>query len=195
MYGHSASTEQKEVDKVRKEEEVKNKLLAQGRAVLANEKPPYQWSLEEWTCSRRKVMCMFYKNKDDKAVPSRKNDMFEKYKQTCHRRSLDAVTTGTASSNNTCNIDSEGEGEGDDSDDDNEPLPFVATRKTNKARRTTTVTHQDSAIDTIDNESAAENDESSNEGFVMCDSESSNDDSLDLFPRLSGADNEYCNQK
>jgi hypothetical protein len=63
---------QKEVDKVRKEEEVKNKLLAQVRAVLANEKPPNQWSLEEWTCSRLKVMCMFYKNKDDKALPSRK---------------------------------------------------------------------------------------------------------------------------
>jgi hypothetical protein len=184
---------QKEVDKVRKEEEVKNKLLAQVRAVLANEKPPDQWSLEEWTCSRLKVMCMFYKNKDDKALPSRKNDMFERYKQTRHRRSLEAVTTGTSSSNNTSNIDSEGEGDG--SDDDNEPLTFIETRKTNKARRTTTVTHQDYAMDTIDNESAAENDESSNEGFVMCDSESSDDDSLDLFPRLSGADDEYCNQK
>jgi hypothetical protein len=64
-------------------------------------------------------MCMFYKNKDDKALPSRKNDMFERYTQTRHRRSLDAVTTGTASSNNTSNIDSEGEG--DASDDDNEP--------------------------------------------------------------------------
>jgi hypothetical protein len=136
---------------------------------------------------------MFYKNKDDKALPSRKNDMFERYTQTRHRRSLDAVTTGTASSNNTSNIDSEGEG--DDSDDDNEPLPFIATRKTNKARRTTTVTHQDSAMDTIDNESAAENDESSNKGFMMCDSESIDDDSLDLFPRLSGADDEYGNQK
>jgi hypothetical protein len=50
-------------------------------------------------------------------------------------------------------------------------------------------------MNAIDNESAAENDESSNEGFVMCDSESSNDDdSLDLFPRLSGAGVEYCNQ-
>jgi hypothetical protein len=134
---------------------------------------------------------MFYKNKDDKALRSRKNDMFERYKQTRHRRSLDAATTGTASSNNTSNIDSEG----DDSDDDNEPLPLIVTRKTNKARRTTAVTHQDSAMDTIDNESAAENDESSNEGFEMCDSESSDDDSLDLFPRLSGADDEYCNQK
>jgi hypothetical protein len=37
---------QKEVDKVRKEEEVKNKLLPQVRTVLANEKPPDQWSLE-----------------------------------------------------------------------------------------------------------------------------------------------------
>jgi hypothetical protein len=184
---------QKEVDKVRKEEEVKNKLLAQVRAVLANEKPPNQWSLEEWACSRIKVMCMFYKNKDNKALPSRKNDMFERYKQTRHRRSLDAVTTGTSSSNNTSNIDSEGEG--DDSDDDNEPLPFISTRKTNKARRTTPVTHQDSAMDTIDNESAAENDELSNEGFVMCDSESSDDDSLDLFPRLSGADDEKSNKK
>jgi hypothetical protein len=138
---------------------------------------------------------MFYKNKDDKDLPTRKNDMFDRYKQTRHHhhRSLDAATTGTASSNNTSNIDSEGEG--DDSDDDNEPLPFIATRKKNKARRTTTVTHQDSAMDTIDNESAAENDESSNEGFVMCDSESSDDDSLDLFPRMSGADDEYCNQK
>jgi hypothetical protein len=184
---------QKEVDKVRKEEEVKNKLLAQVRAVLANEKPPDQWSLEEWTCLRLKVMCMFYKNKDDKALPSRKNDMFERYKQTRHRRSLDDVTTGTASSNNTRNIDSEGEG--DDSEDNNEPLPFIATRKTNKARKTTTVTHQESAMDTINNESVAENDESSNEGFVMCDSESSEDDSLDLFPRLRGADDEYCNQR
>jgi hypothetical protein len=34
---------------------------------------------------------------------------------------------------------------------------FTATRKTDKAQRTTKVTHQDSAIDTIDNESAAEN--------------------------------------
>jgi hypothetical protein len=119
--------------------------------------------------------------------------MFERYKQTRHRRSLDAVTTGTSSSNNTSNIDSESEG--DDSDNENEPLPLIATRKTKKGRITTTVTHQDSAMDTIGNESAAENDESSNEGFVMCDSESSDDDSLDLFPRLSGADDEYCNQK
>jgi hypothetical protein len=136
---------------------------------------------------------VFYKNKDGKALPRRKNDMFERYKQTRHRRSFDAVTTGTASSNNTSNIDSEGEG--DDSDDDNEHLAFIATRKTNKARRTTPVTRQDSAMDTIDNESATENDESSNEGFVMCDSESSDDDSIDLFPRLSGADDEYCSQK
>jgi hypothetical protein len=138
-------------------------------------------------------VCIFYKNKDDKALPSRKNDMFGRYKQTSHRRSLDAVTAGTASSNNTSNIDSEGDGDG--SDDDNEPLLFVATRETNKAQRTTPVTHQDYAMDTIDNESAAKNDESSYEGFVMCDSESSDDDSLDLFPRLSGADDEYCNQK
>jgi hypothetical protein len=120
--------------------------------------------------------------------------MFEWYKQTRHCRSLDAVTTGTSSSNNTSNIDSEGEGDDSDSDD-NEPLSFIATRKTNKARRTTTFTHQDSAMDTIDNESAAENDESSNKGFMMCDSESIDDDSLDLFPRLSGADDEYGNQK
>jgi hypothetical protein len=51
-------------------------------------------------------------------------------------------------------------------------------------------------MDTIDTESVAEKDESSNEGFMMCDSESSDDDdSLELFPRLSGADDEYCNQK
>jgi hypothetical protein len=53
-------------------------------------------------------------------------------------------------------------------------------------------------MDTIDNESAAENDELSNEGFVMCDSESSDDDDsldfLDFLPRLSGAYDEYCNQ-
>jgi hypothetical protein len=63
---------QKEVDKAIKEEEVKNKLLTQVRAVLTNEKPPDQWSLEDWTCSRLKVMCMFYKHKDDKALSSRK---------------------------------------------------------------------------------------------------------------------------
>jgi hypothetical protein len=137
---------------------------------------------------------MFYKNKDDKALPSRKNDMFERYKQTRHRQSLDDVINGTYSSNNTSNINSEGEG--DDSDDDNEPMPFIATRKTNKARRTTKVTHQYYAMETIDNESAAENDKSSNEKIVMCDSESSDDDgSIDLFPRLNGADDEYCNQK
>jgi hypothetical protein len=33
-------------------------------------------------------------------------------------------------------------------------------------------------MDTIDNESAAENDESSNEGFVMCDSDSSDDTAI-----------------
>jgi hypothetical protein len=55
---------------------------------------------------------------------------------------------------------------------------------------------QDSAMDTMDNESAAENDESSDE-LVMCDSESSDDydDSLDFFPKLSGADDEYCRPK
>jgi hypothetical protein len=132
--------------------------------------------------------------KDDKALPSCKNGMFERYKQTRHRRSLDDVPTGTESSKNTINIYSEGEG--DHSVDDNEPLSFIATRKTNKARRTTKVTQQDSAMDTIDNESAAENDELSNEGFVMCDPDSSDDDdNLDLFPRLIGADDEYCNQK
>jgi hypothetical protein len=132
---------------------------------------------------------MFYKHKDDKALTSRKNDMYERYKQTRHRRSLDDVTNTT--SNITSNIDSEGE----DSDED-APLPYIAKRRTNKARKTATVTHQDSAMDTIDNESAAENDESSDE-FVMCDSESSDDDddSLDFFPKLSGADDEYCRPK
>jgi hypothetical protein len=55
---------------------------------------------------------------------------------------------------------------------------------------------QDSAMDTLDNESAAENDESGDE-FMMCDSESSDDDddSLDFFPKLSGADDEDCRPK
>jgi hypothetical protein len=120
--------------------------------------------------------------------------MYERYKQTRHRRSLDDVTNKT-SSNTTSSITSNIDSEGEDSDED-APLPYIAKRRTNKARKTATVTHQDSAMDKIDNESAAENDESSDE-FVMCDSESSDDDddSLDFFPKLSGADDEYCRPK
>jgi hypothetical protein len=134
---------------------------------------------------------MFYKHKDDKALPSRKHDMYERYKETRHRRSLDDVTNTTSSntpSNITSNITSNIDSEGEDSNED-EPLPYIAKRRTNKARKTATVTHQESV-------SAAENDESSDE-FVMCDSESSDDDddSLDFFPKLSGADDKYCRPK
>jgi hypothetical protein len=117
---------QKELDKVEKEEASKNKLLSQVKAVLSNKQPPEELTLEEWTCPRLKVVCMYYKNKEDKALPSRKNDLFERYKQTRHRRSLDDVRLQSNSNiavgniSNMTNIDSEGS--------DNDEHPFIARR-------------------------------------------------------------------
>jgi hypothetical protein len=47
---------QKELDKVQKEAESKNKLLSQVRADVSSKKLPDQLTLEEWTCPRLKVM-------------------------------------------------------------------------------------------------------------------------------------------
>jgi hypothetical protein len=80
---------QKDLDKVQKEEESKNKLLSQVRTVLSNDKPPDQLALGELSCPRIKSLCVYYAHKGDKAPSSHKNNLFEKYKETRHYRSLD----------------------------------------------------------------------------------------------------------
>jgi hypothetical protein len=60
LHRQSEKQKQKELDKVQKEAESKNKLLSQVRAVVSSEKLPDQLTLEEWTCPRLKVMCMYY---------------------------------------------------------------------------------------------------------------------------------------
>jgi hypothetical protein len=118
---------QKELDKVKKEEEIKNKLLSQVRAVLSNEKPPDQLTLDEWIWPRLKIMCMYYKNKDDKALPSRKHNLFERYKYTCHRRSLDEVRS---QSNVKKSMSNSSNSPGSDSESsDNDKLSFTAKQR------------------------------------------------------------------
>jgi hypothetical protein len=151
-------------------------------------------------------MCMYYKNKDDKALSSHKNELFQRYTEMRHRRSLEKVLSisninsknninrnnnksiGT-SNNGINNTDSNSEGS------DDKP-PFItkkiacnkqATRRrpiakstdnintTNSSKNTnismnkhnTTSTHQETAMETIDNESMAENDDSSEDNNAM----------------------------
>jgi hypothetical protein len=71
---------------------------------------------------------MYYKNKEDKALPSRRNDLFERYKQTRHRQSLDDVRLQSDSNiavgniRNMTNRDIKGI--------DNEDPPLIARQNT-----------------------------------------------------------------
>jgi hypothetical protein len=63
--------------------------------------PLKQWTIKEWTNENLKTMCKFYKNKHDKVLPTRNPELFARYNKTCHRRSLNKITTSTATAQAT----------------------------------------------------------------------------------------------
>jgi hypothetical protein len=178
---------QKELDVVQKKPEIKNKLLSQVRVVVSDEKSPDQLTLDKRKCPRLKVMLMYYRNKDDKALPSRKNELFQRYTDTRHRQSLDEVLS-LSNSNKVIGTSNSGINNTDSSSKDK--LPFIKKKEHTRSRRnddnqlrrqqttstppTAAKTHQETAMETIDNESVVKNDDSSEDDNTMvCDSASS----------------------
>jgi hypothetical protein len=113
---------------------------------------------------------------------------------------LQKNTNSTTASSNSPTSDS------DDTGNEN-PLPFVAARKKQRRQNsktsknkntnnssnnnTTTSTHRKNAMETIDNESVTEINHSTDDGAMVCDSESSESESeLDgaFYPKLRDDD-------
>jgi hypothetical protein len=190
---------QNELDKKRKGEDEKDKLLAQVRAVISKKKSPEQWSLEEWTNPKLEKMCLYYKHNIHKSLPTCKSDVFKRYQETRHRRTLNevgAIASLSAASPTEDKSPAEDKIMLNDSDDDEKaPLPFVRTT----AKRQT-CTHQKKRV------AAAEKDNKSDDegGMILgskhegsdSDSESHGDDDdlLDnnFFPKLSDSMEEVC---